>query len=265
MDDAELAADLVREAGRLAARMRSRGVSATAKTELTDIVTAADHAAEEYVVARLRAERPDDAIIGEEGTEQPGVSGRTWHIDPVDGTWNFFHGLDWWCSAIALSDADDVLLGAIHHPASDTTYVGGPDRPGTANGAPIPPLGPPRAEGADGAAGAEGALESTAAATYLHPPWLGTPVGEAHAALSSRLATVRMLDSASMDATAAARGVLGLSFQHSLPDWDFLPGAALVRSVGGAATRVEAVGVTWSVLGTPVAVHAAAQVLLVQR
>lgn len=247
-DDAALAADLVREAGRLAARMRAEGLGARSKSELTDIVTEADHAAEAYVVARLREERPDDAIIGEEGTEQAGTSGRTWHIDPVDGTWNFFHGLDWWCSALSLSGPDDVLLGAIHHAGSDRTWVGGPELPGTVNGESL-------------VAVASSPLAETAAATYLHPPYVPGPVAAAHQAVVSRLATQRILGSASMDATAIADGVLGLSFQHSWPDWDYLPGAALVRSVGGVAVQLEAAGVTWSVLGNQGAVQAAADVL----
>lgn len=252
MDDAEFAADLVREAGRLAARMLADGLTARGKRELTDIVTAADHAAEEYVVGRLRAARPDDAILGEEGTDQEGTSGRTWVIDPVDGTWNFFHGLDWWCSALALTDGGDAVLGAIHHAATDRTWLGGPDLPGTLNGAALAPL-------------VDAPLEQTAAATYLHPPYVGGPVAEAHQAVVARLATQRILGSASMDATAVAGGTLGLSFQHSWPDWDFLPGAALVRSVGGAAVQLEAAGVTWSVLGTQEAVRAAADVLRAHR
>lgn len=252
MDDAEFAADLVRGAGQLAARMLADGLTARGKRELTDIVTAADHAAEEYVVTRLREVRPDDAILGEEGTDQRGTSGRTWVIDPVDGTWNFFHGLDWWCSALALTDADDVVLGAIHHAGTDRTWVGGPDRPGTVNDVPMAPLvGAP--------------LERTAAATYLHPPYVGGPAAAAHQAVVARVATQRILGSASMDATAVASGTLGLSFQHSWPAWDFLPGAALVRSVGGAAVQLEAAGVTWSVLGTQEAVRAATDVLREHR
>lgn len=248
MDDAEFAADLVREAGRLAARMLADGLTAQGKRELTDIVTAADHAAEEYVVARLRELRPDDAVVGEEGAADAGSSGRTWVIDPVDGTWNFFHGLDWWCSALALTEGDDVVLGAIHHVATDRTWVGGPDLPGTLNGAALPSLvGAP--------------LAQTAAATYLHPPYVGGPVAAAHQAVVACLATQRILGSASMDATAVAAGTLGLSFQHSWPDWDFLPGAALVRSVGGVALQLDAAGVTWSLLGTGEAVEAAADVL----
>ena len=58
------------------------------------------------------------------------ASGRTWVIDPVDGTYNFVHGLTWWCSAIALVVDDEPLLGAVYHPHDDALYVGGPGLPG---------------------------------------------------------------------------------------------------------------------------------------
>lgn len=250
MDDAsaadlELAASLVRDAARLAASMRVDGVEAQSKTHLSDIVTAADHAAEAQIVARLRSERPDDSILGEEGAAHEGTSGRTWVIDPIDGTWNFFHGFDWWCAALALtSDAaggGDVVLGAIHHHATDSTYVGGPGAPATCNGAPLDAL-PDRP------------LSDVAAATYLHPPFFGTAAGEAFERAVAGASTLRFLGSGSMDAVAVAQGVVGVSFQHTVPLWDRLPGEAIIRSVGGVRAEQQAGGVTWNVMGTPGAV-----------
>ncbi|HSX68629.1 inositol monophosphatase [Nocardioides sp.] len=246
--DLELAASLVREAGELAARMRLDGVAASSKGLLSDIVTAADHAAEELVVDRLRRERPQDGILGEEGAAYVGTSGRTWVIDPVDGTWNFFHGLDWWCSAIALTTEDDVLLGAVHHPATSTTYAGGPGAPATRNGEPLEVL--------DDRPSAE-----VCAATYLHPDRHATEAGEAWRRAVALPATLRVLGSGSMDAMAIATGTLGVSFQHDVPPWDRLPGEAIVRSLGGARREVEAGGVTWNVLGVATAVDQVATAL----
>ncbi|MFC4786207.1 inositol monophosphatase family protein [Nocardioides sp. MAHUQ-72] len=240
-EDAALAADLVREAGRLAARMRAGGIDAEQKTSISDLVTAADHAAERLVVQRLAADRPEDGILGEEGTDRAGTSGRSWVIDPVDGTYNFHRGLTWWCSAIALVDADDVLLGAIYHPHDDVVFVGGPGLPSTRNGEPMPPL-------------ADVSLAETCAATYLHPPYDDRGRVDAFSRVASRVATLRMLGSASMDATAVAQGQLGVSFQHGVADWDRLPGAAIIRGVGGVARRTTAGGVLWSVVGAPTAV-----------
>ena len=239
--DAALAADLVREAASLAARIRSGGLDVERKTSGSDIVTQADIAAERLVVERLTAERPDDAIVGEEGTSRPGTSGRTWVIDPVDGTYNFTRGSDWWCSALALEDQDDVLLGAVHHAATRRTWVGGPDLPSTCDGVRLDALpATPR--------------DARCAVTYLHPPFFASEVGEAFARALGQVGTLRMLGSGTMDCTAVAEGEWDVLLQHSVPDWDRLPGAAIVRGAGGDAVVVPAAGVEWTVIGAPGAV-----------
>ena len=249
MDDAELAAQLVRDAGRLAHRMRQEGLAAEQKTSISDVVTAADRAAEALIVERLRAERPDDSILGEEGADHTGTSGRTWVIDPVDGTYNFVAGLDWWCSAVALTDGDDLVLGAVHHPASGTTYVGGPKATPTVDGVPMEPL-------------VDRPLAESCLTTYLHPPFFGGEVGDAFGRMANGAATVRMLGSGTMDAMAVAQGRLQVLCQHSVPSWDELPGGAIIRGAGGATRRVEAAGVEWYVAGAPTAVAEVCAALL---
>ena len=239
--DAALAADLVREAALLASRIRAEGLDVSYKTSGSDIVTQADTAAEHLIVQQLTAERPDDAIVGEEGTSQPGTSGRTWVIDPVDGTYNFSRGSDWWCSAIALHDEADVLLGAVHHAASLRTWVGGPDLPSTCDGTVMAPL-------------PETPRESRCATTYLHPPFFGSEVGDAFTRALGQVGTLRMLGSGTMDAMAIASGQWDVLFQHSVADWDRLPGAAIVRGGGGDSLVVRAGGVDWTITGAPAAV-----------
>jgi fructose-1,6-bisphosphatase/inositol monophosphatase family enzyme len=240
-EDAALAVSLVRDAGRLAAQMRADGLSAHRKTSVSDVVTAADRAAEELITERLARERPDDAVVGEEGTDRPGSSGRSWVIDPVDGTFNFVRGLTWWCSALALRGAGDVLLGAVHHPHDDVSYVGGPTLPSTRDGVRLAPL-------------ADRPLAESCASTYLHPPFYEGEVGAAFVRAVSGVATLRMMGSGTMDQMAVAQGQMDVVFQHSVPDWDWYPGIAIVRGVGGAARRVTAGGVEWSVSGVPTAV-----------
>lgn len=245
-DDAELAGELVRRAGRLAQQMRTEGVGARTKQSVSDIVTEADDAAEELVLGRLIAERPDDGVIGEEGTARPSASGRTWHVDPVDGTYNYFAGLDWWCSAVALvgpssPGIEDVLVGAVYHPATETLFVGGPELPTTVNGRPLEPI-------------EDRGLATSCLTTYLHPPFYDGPVGAAFERVVGGAATLRMLGSGSMDHTAVARGSMHALVQHSVASWDWWPGSALVRGVGGDARRTRAAGVEWSVAGAPTAV-----------
>ena len=68
-------------------------------------MTEADRRAEAVLLELLRAERPDDGVLGEEGAAVAGGA-RRWLLDPVDGTLNYALGLPAWCSAVALVDAD---------------------------------------------------------------------------------------------------------------------------------------------------------------
>lgn len=250
-DDAALAGSLVREAGTLAHRMRTQGVETQFKTSPSDVVTAADLAAEELIVGRLGSERPADGIVGEEGAARTGTSGRTWVIDPVDGTFNFVQGLDWWCSALALAEGDLAdggapTLGAVHAPATGHTWVGGRGWPTTRDGGELPRI-------------ADRPLEDCAVATYLHTRWFGVPeVAEPFAAAVQPAKVLRMVGSGSLDLAAVADRRMDLWLHHSVPAWDWMPGCALVEGVGGVARQVEVRGYTWSVAGPP---SAAAQVV----
>ncbi|MCC9198427.1 inositol monophosphatase family protein [Arthrobacter sp. zg-Y820] len=250
-DDFSLAANLVRDAGALALRMRSQGLTATAKTTVSDVVTAADHAAEKLVVDRLRQLRPNDGIVGEEGASVTGTSGRSWVIDPVDGTYNFFAGSTYWCSALALKADDpeavdgdpEVLLGAIYQPQEDRLWLGGEGHPATLNGALLPRL-------------EDAPLDRLSAGTYLHPTWLMRPeVAGPWTAAASRTATIRMLGSGSCDLGGVASGRLGAWFQHSCPEWDWLPGKAIVRAAGGSTAVAVINGFRWHIAGTASAVR----------
>ena len=246
---AALAVELVRDAATLASKIRDDGLDITRKTSGSDVVTQADTAAERLIVERLQVERPADGILAEEGSSRSSGSGLTWVIDPVDGTYNFARGSDWWCSAIALVDGDDLVLGAIHHAASDRTWVGGPELPSTVDGQPLPPLpDTPR--------------EARCATTYLHPPFYGTPVGDAFVRALTQVGTQRMLGSASMDMAAIASGQWDVILQHSAPAWDRLPGSAIIRGAGGHARTVAAGGVEWLVAGAPAAVADVSAALL---
>lgn len=240
--DVALAADVVGEAGLLALTMRRKGLASEQKTSISDVVTAADRAAEALVMRRLLEHCPDDAVLGEEGASRPGTTGRTWVIDPVDGTYNFVQGLDWWCSALALEVDGDPVLGAVHHPVSDTTYVGGVGAPATYGGITLEPL-------------VDRPLAESCLSTYLHPPFIGSPVATTWARVASGAATLRMLGSGTMDAMAIASGRLHVTCQSSVPPWDWMPGAAIICSVGGLAQHVEAAGRTWYVAGVPTAVE----------
>ena len=128
-----LAAELVREAGTMASQMLRQGLEVRYKTSLSDVVSAADHAGEEMISARLAESRPDDGLVGEEGARKTG-EGRTWYVDPVDGTYNFLSGIPYWCSAVGLVDHEGPLLGAVYYPDVDQLWLGGREIATTLNG-----------------------------------------------------------------------------------------------------------------------------------
>ncbi len=249
LDDFQLASALVREAGQLALLMRMAGLQGERKTSISDVVTAADHAAEAYVLEQLRRCRPEDGVLGEEGAAFAGTSGRTWVIDPVDGTYNFLHGSSYWCSALALKDEGGVVLGAIFQPEEDKLWLGGKGRPATLNDASLVTFDVGGLRG-------DRPLAEIGAATYIHPGWLADPMCAMpwHAAATSA-AALRMLGSGSCDLGRVADGELGCWFQHSCPEWDWLPGKAIVEAAGGATDTVSINGLEWFMAGSPTAVR----------
>jgi histidinol-phosphatase len=82
-------------------------------------VTDADTAVEDTVREILAELRPDDDVLGEERGGSAGslVSGRTWVVDPIDGTKNFLRGNPVWATLIALVDGGVPVVGVVSAPA----------------------------------------------------------------------------------------------------------------------------------------------------
>ncbi|MCW2604909.1 MAG: histidinol phosphatase [Pseudonocardiales bacterium] len=103
-------------------------LAVTAKPDLTP-VTDADQSVERVLRARLAATRPRDAMLGEEmGTTGPGTDparqvadprriGRTWIVDPIDGTKSFVRRVPVWASLIALLEDGRPTVGVVSAPA----------------------------------------------------------------------------------------------------------------------------------------------------
>jgi myo-inositol-1(or 4)-monophosphatase len=241
VDDVSLAAQLVRQAGDLASRMLAEGLATQYKTSISDVVSAADHAGEELVASRLAESRPDDGLVGEEGARRSGA-GRTWYVDPVDGTYNFLSRIPYWCSALGLADGDGPLVGAVYAPVLDELWVGGRDTRTTLNGVAADEL-------------ADRPLAEISVATYFQPRHMRdhNPLASWQSATAAA-ATVRMLGSASVDLAGVASGRLGIFLQANLYPWDWVPGAALVLGAGGVAEEVTVGGTRWQIAGNRQAV-----------
>ncbi|WP_423605964.1 histidinol-phosphatase [Sphingomonas sp. MS122] len=99
-------------------------------------VTLADKAAEAAMRRLIIAERPMDGIVGEEEDDRPGTSGRTWVLDPIDGTRSFIVGRPIFGTLIALLEDGWPVLGIIDQPVIGERWLGVTGRETLFNGTP---------------------------------------------------------------------------------------------------------------------------------
>ena len=109
----QLAIEVALEAGRLIVdeRPAELGVSKT-KSSATDVVTVMDQHAQDLILERLRAARPEDGFLGEEEGGARSTSDLTWVVDPIDGTVNYLYGIPAYAVSVAAVLGDPGTAGA---------------------------------------------------------------------------------------------------------------------------------------------------------
>ena len=116
-DDLGLALRMADEADALTLdRFGALDLHVETKPDLTP-VTDADKSAEELLRGLLVANRPDDAVVGEEFGGTAVFEGRQWVLDPIDGTKNFVRGVPVWSTLIALLQDGVPTVGVVSAPA----------------------------------------------------------------------------------------------------------------------------------------------------
>ena len=189
-----------------------------------DPVTEADHAAEKAMRAILAEHRPDDGILGEEFGTKPGSSGRTWVLDPIDGTRGFLSGTPTWGVLIALSEADGPKLGIIDQPYTGERFTGAPG---------LAVLDGPRGREALSTR-ATGALDQAILFTTF--PEIGTPEERAgFQAVADQVQLTRY----GMDCYAyalIAAGQIDLVIEAGLNPYDIHAPIAVIEAAGGIVT-----------------------------
>jgi myo-inositol-1(or 4)-monophosphatase len=142
-DELRFATDLARRAGALLTESYERIERIDYKSK-RDVVTNADYASERLVIDAIRERFPGDAILAEESGQHAGVlrddgshNGRTWVIDPLDGTVNYANGIPYYCVSIGLVVDDRPTVGVIFDPARDDMYDAVVDGPARLDGAPV--------------------------------------------------------------------------------------------------------------------------------
>ncbi len=125
--DAGLAARLATDAGQLLVKVRDELTSAGAPA--WQVMDTGDLASHRFIVKALAEARPDDAVLSEEGLEDPRRfdADRVWIVDPLDGTSEFGeHGRHDWAVHVALWDGDHLAAGAVSIPALDLVFCTDP-------------------------------------------------------------------------------------------------------------------------------------------
>ena len=188
-----------------------------------DFVTAADRRAEDTLRQMLEHARPGYGFVMEEGGIIEG-SDRThrWHIDPLDGTTNFLHGIPHFAVSLGLEREGVMIAGVVFNPISNELFV---------------------AERGKGAF-IDGRRLRVSARTDLDRSVIGTGVPHLGrgdhggylkelAIVMARVAGIRRHGAAALDLAYVAAGRFDGFWEHGLSPWDMAAGIVLVREAGG--------------------------------
>jgi myo-inositol-1(or 4)-monophosphatase len=223
----DLAMRLAVDASALLREGRTRHLVVDTKSSRTDMVTEVDRASEALIVAGLRAARPHDAIVGEEGTADTGTSGVRWLVDPIDGTTNYLYGYPAYAVSIAAEVAGQVEVGVVADASNGEVFTA------------------VRGFGAQRDGVALQVVDHEELATAL--------VGTGFSYLADRRARqaqvltsvlpvvrdVRRAGSAALDLCWVAAGRLDAFYEKGLGPWDLAAGALIATEAGARAGDLD--------------------------
>jgi len=185
-----------------------------------DFVSNADREVEILLRTAIAKAFPDDGLLGEEYGHEPGASGITWVIDPIDGTANFVRGRPHWCISIACVDADRIIAGCIYDPVHDELYLAGDGTATTRNGKPVHVTDISEIDLATVGIGLKPSKGDLSGLTMLEP------MVDAGARLYRN-------SSGALSLAYVADGRLDAYVEQHMHAWDFMAGALIVRQAGG--------------------------------
>lgn len=196
------------------------------KSSSTDMVSDVDRSAEAAVAAVLATRRPDDGVLGEEGTSRPAPSGVRWVVDPLDGTTNYLFGIPQFSVSVAAESVDgEPLVGVVIDPSRRETWAAAQGWGARCNGQPC--------RVASGRSTLDTALVATGFGYQVaRRAWQGAIAGR----LVPRVRDLRRLGSAALDLCWTAGGRYDAYYEWGLNPWDLSAGTLICRQAGG---RVE--------------------------
>jgi myo-inositol-1(or 4)-monophosphatase len=236
--DRELAERAVRAGAAEVLRLADGALDVERKSSPADLVSAADRASEAAIVELLASERPDDAIVGEEGAAV-GASARRWLVDGLDGTINFLRAIPQWCVAVVLEGDGEPLACAVLDPSRDELFSAARGEGAHRDGTPL--------RVRDGAPVNEAVVSS-----FLRDDKLrGASAIEAFGPLVGTPAVLRMGGAGSLELAWLAAGRIDGWAQPHVDPWDWLPGRLLVEEAGGRAAVFGDASLRWHVAAAP--------------
>jgi len=226
----DIAVEVASVAGSLLRERFEAGGERTLRTKssLTDPVSEADHASERAIRAILAAQRPDDAILGEEGDDVPGTSGLRWVVDPLDGTVNFLYGIPMWCVSVCCEGRAGVVLD----PLRGECFAVAVGETTTLDGEALPSRVAP-------ATGLAGALVATG---FGYDTAVRDEQARIVREVVPRVRDVRRAGSAALDLAWCAAGRVDAYYEFGVQAWDTAAGELLCRGVGLTVDALPAVG-----------------------
>ena len=237
--DATTLAGILREAAgaEILPRFRRLGVGGVrAKSGPQDLVTDADEAAERRIAAALRALFPGALVVGEEAAGRDASlldrlveAERAIVLDPLDGTFNFAHGVPLFGVMAAVLARGEVALAAIHDPLGDDTALAL-----RGEGAWIERADGTRADLRVRPAEAPSRMGGVASWQFLPEPLKSRVLGRL-----PRLAATWSYRCAAHEYRLAASGGCHFLLYHRLLPWDHAPGWLLHREAGGFAAHFD--------------------------
>ena len=248
MDDIEAAS----EAAKLGAAVLLKHWEQLGKADAdmkarNDWVSRADRESEAAIVASLRRHFPNDSILGEEGTKSSGSSGRTWIIDPLDGTSNYLQHFPVWSISIGLSSATEIIAGVIFEPLRDLFFTASRGAGAFRNGV--------RMQVSD-----QKTIEGSFLATgfpFRAQQYVSIYV-DIFKDVISLAKGVRRAGSAAIDLAYSAAGIFDGFFELHLSPWDVAAGSLMITEAGGVVSDFSG-GDRWfergNIVGATPAVH----------
>jgi myo-inositol-1(or 4)-monophosphatase len=214
------------DAAELVARMRATAVTdVDTKSTETDVVTAADRAAERLIRGRLAELRPGEPVLGEEEGGAGPAAGVCWVVDPIDGTVNYLYGLPWYAVSVAAQWRGRPVAAAVVEPETGRVWSAASGMGATLGSRPL------RVTGADRLALA--LIGTGFSYSVQRRAWQSRLAAE----LVTAARDLRRGGSAVLDLCSVAAGWLDGFVEHGLSPWDWA-GGALIAAEAGAVLRV---------------------------